>query len=83
MRKDLVLSRALGSENKDERKCLYAIKKESWGASKKKNFGKENRNAKSQEACKNLQLVQVKDKTVQTTLKSKGSWKLVYEFLLL
>lgn len=40
---------------------------------KKKNFGRENRNAKSQEACNNLQLVQVKDKTVQTTLKSKGS----------
>ena len=39
----------------------------------KKNFGRENRNAKSQEACNNLQLVQVKDKTVQTMLKSKGS----------
>jgi len=39
----------------------------------KKNFGRENRNAKSQEACNNLQLVQVKDKTVQTILKSKGS----------
>ena len=56
--------------------------KESWGASKK-NFGRENRNAKTQEACNNLQLVQVKDKTVQTILKSKGSWKLVCEFLLL
>lgn len=53
-------------------KGLYANKMESWGAFKK-NFGRENRNAKTQEACNNLQLVQVKDKTVQTILKSKGS----------
>lgn len=69
-REDLVLSRALGGKNKDDRKGLFANKNESWGTSKK-NFGRENRNAKSQEACNDRQLVQVKDETVQTTLESK------------